>query len=1116
MSWDINRVQEEMGKADQHQIMSAHIWKRRGCVAARIVLCFLFLNSFIPASAVSAQAQSPQLSFTHLPSKHYSPRNSDLKYQTWSVIQDNRGITYIADEDGIKVFNGKNWSRILTKSGSTVRSLASSVDGKIYYGAQGEFGEIITDKAGSQFANSLTPLFSEYKRSFSDVWATHVIGDDVFYQSRGTIFVWNGTEIRTLNSEGFDPSIPKTGFHTSFVVSGVLYVREHGTGLKRIENYELVLVNGGEALANTRVYMMYQLEAGFILVGTQEQGLLRFGPRGFERIVSELDQFQKSHNRDGSLLRLYTASRISDDFFAIGTLGAGIVIVDQNGAIRSSIDSRDGLPDDWINNVFVAGDRTLWLALDNSGAALIDLLAPVVRYREESGVLGRINHISRLKDVLTISTGAGLFSLVNEKALITSAKESSTFDVLEGIGLPWMVYELEDENVAATGEGVKLFQSDFETSSLVSCSNDPALTVIRSQHLQKDLVGTKTGLMEINRSDTNCWLTTVGGVSAEIWSILEDGKDKIWLGTRHEGVVLLEIDSFIPGKTSRKSYSITDGLPQSSVTVSAVDDRPIFYSEFGPYRFIEEEDRFELDEELWPFEDGRSDSLFTMTEDHHGNVWMVFPDSVVKATPNSDGSYRFTAPEALKFRKTSTSSILVEDDDVVWFNDGDELIRYDPKLDLPAEFSYNALVSSVSVNGQPDAIHNGSFRGPNGGAVLDQPNWAIPTLNYDQKDLSFRVAATTYTAPDDIRFQIWLEGKDESWSKWSVQYEYYITGLHEGSYTFRVRARNTAGRLSREAGYSFVILPPWYRTWWAYFLYVTLGSLVVYSVQKYFLMWRAHKLAAEQAEELLREREVNKVLQEANERLTKANRLKDEFLATTSHELRTPLTAILGFTSVLREEIPDGAEYLEFLDIIEDSGSRLMETLNSLLDLAKLRANMMEINLEPCDLYYQCINGISDLEATAERKGLKLHVERPSETLFVDLDVLGFLRILQNLIGNAIKFTETGFVKVVLEADGDFVHMKICDSGIGIDEEFLPRLFDEFMQESDGPSRSYEGFGLGLAITVRLVRLMHGDLSVESKKGEGSQFTVTFPRAEPITGASISVKGFGNVDEQSW
>ena len=224
-----------MEKADQYHVMSAQTWKHHRCVIAKSILYISILFSVILVNAVSGQDQHPILSFTHLPTEHYSPRNSDLKFQTWSVIQDGRGITYVADEDGIKVFNGTNWSRILTPSGSTVRSLAASVNGKIYYGAQGEFGEIITTETGSQVANSLAASASADGQSFSDVWATHVIGDDVYYQSRGIIFVWNGKEIRRLRSEGYDPSVPKTGFHTSYVVSGELYVREHGVGLKKLE-----------------------------------------------------------------------------------------------------------------------------------------------------------------------------------------------------------------------------------------------------------------------------------------------------------------------------------------------------------------------------------------------------------------------------------------------------------------------------------------------------------------------------------------------------------------------------------------------------------------------------------------------------------------------------------------------------------------------------------------------------------------------------------------------------------------------------------------------------------------------------------------------------------------
>lgn len=1098
--WGIEFISDDMSEKRRHgRTIEQHLYWYT--LSIRVLSLIIVMCT---SSDLMAQPKEYEPSFSHIPALHFSPRNSNLKPTTWSVIQDRRGVIYVADEDGIKYFTGRAWLSIETSSGTTVRSLAASADGTLYYGAQGEFGKIEADSTGKLFAIDLSTYLYQFKISFGNVWATHVIGSTVVFQTTESIFIWDGHQIRTYNSE--------SGFHTSHVVSGELYAREEGVGLMRLADGRFQLVNGGELLADTRIYMMYALDNDAILIGTQEKGLLRLDQDGFHSIRSELDRFQQYHSDDQFTLRLYAASRISDGLFAIATLGAGVVIIDKSGNIKATINKSVGLPDDWINHIFVADDRSLWIALNNDGVAYIDLFAPLVRLTGGSGVAGNINHIDRRDGVLHVSTGAGLYLQNRTPILITTSESTSSLTLEDRIGIYWTVFDLGSEFAVATGQGLRIIRPDSGGSTVINCSLDQTLSIFRSSYTNILIVGTKTGIGRVERSGDECSVEPITGVDEETWSIQEIGKNKFWLGTRMEGAILIETNDNASTTIQKKTYDETHGLPSPFITVEKVRGAPIFYSEYGPYRFVEAEDRFELFEELWPFEDGKTDSLFVMTEDHRGNVWMVFPDSIVKAIPNPDGTYAFHVPEALKFKKTSTSSILVEEDDVVWFNDGSELIRYDPKLDLPAEFTYNALINRVSVNGHLDAIHNGSFRGPSGGAVLDQPTWAIPTLGFDEKDLKFKISATTFSSPDDVRYQIWLQGRDEGWSPWTDEAEYYINGVNEGSYTFRVRARNAAGRISREASYSFVILPPWYRAWWAYIIYVMLGALFVYSGRKYYVMMRAHKLAAAQAEELAREREVNKVLQEANERLTKANRLKDEFLATTSHELRTPLTAILGFTSVLREEIPEDADYREFLDIIEDSGSRLMETLNSLLDLAKLRSGMMEINLETCDIYYQCCNGISGMQAAAERKKLEIFIERPKETIFVDLDVLGFLRILQNLVGNAIKFTESGHVKIVLDIDDDLVHMKICDTGIGIDEEFLPRLFDEFMQESDGPSRSYEGFGLGLAITARLVRLMHGSISVESKKGEGSQFIVTLPRAESIKGEPISVRGFGGVD----
>jgi signal transduction histidine kinase len=259
-----------------------------------------------------------------------------------------------------------------------------------------------------------------------------------------------------------------------------------------------------------------------------------------------------------------------------------------------------------------------------------------------------------------------------------------------------------------------------------------------------------------------------------------------------------------------------------------------------------------------------------------------------------------------------------------------------------------------------------------------------------------------------------------------------------------------------------------------------------------------NKRAQEQARELARERHINERLQqangrlqEANESLTQVNQLKDEFLANTSHELRTPLTAILGFSSILREELP--GEYDELIDPIESNGHRLLLTVNSLLDIAKLRSGMMEVYRKYVDVGEQAAEIVRLLKPLAQQKKLRFQLKLPPYPVSAHLDPRYLERILYNIVGNAIKFTESGEVRVEVAQKEDTVVLRVIDTGIGIDEEFLPHIFEEFKQESTGLARSYEGSGLGLAITSRLATLMDGQIRVESEKGKGSTFTVIFP-----------------------
>ena len=238
---------------------------------------------------------------------------------------------------------------------------------------------------------------------------------------------------------------------------------------------------------------------------------------------------------------------------------------------------------------------------------------------------------------------------------------------------------------------------------------------------------------------------------------------------------------------------------------------------------------------------------------------------------------------------------------------------------------------------------------------------------------------------------------------------------------------------------------------------------------------------------------------QAKERAEEMLRLKTSFLNNMSHEIRTPLTSILGYAEILAEEVDRSQQ--EFAHTITKSAKRLQKTLNSVLDLARLESG--EATLEPTelDVAKEVEDAVSLLSPLADQKNLFLKTESKTRDVFARLDSTCLNRIVNNLVSNAIKFTEDGSVTVIVDADSKHVYVRVKDTGIGISETFLNHLFDEFRQESTGLSRSHEGSGLGLAITKRLVDLMQGTIEVDSKKGVGSVFTVTFPRMLKSNGA---------------
>jgi protein-histidine pros-kinase len=234
-------------------------------------------------------------------------------------------------------------------------------------------------------------------------------------------------------------------------------------------------------------------------------------------------------------------------------------------------------------------------------------------------------------------------------------------------------------------------------------------------------------------------------------------------------------------------------------------------------------------------------------------------------------------------------------------------------------------------------------------------------------------------------------------------------------------------------------------------------------------------------------------------RLHHASRMKSEFLANMSHELRTPLNGIIGFSELLVDGKVGAlnSKQKDFLTDILHSGQHLLQLINDVLDLSKVEAGMMTLHVEPVDVAKAIGEICAVMSPMTTKKGIRVAVEMVPASVLVLLDAQKFKQVFYNLLSNAVKFTDDGgsvTIEVNLDAEGT-LHLRVCDTGIGINEADLEKLFLEFVQLDAGSTRRYEGTGLGLALTRKLVEFQGGTIGVSSQPGQGSVFSVTLPQS---------------------
>ena len=350
------------------------------------------------------------------------------------------------------------------------------------------------------------------------------------------------------------------------------------------------------------------------------------------------------------------------------------------------------------------------------------------------------------------------------------------------------------------------------------------------------------------------------------------------------------------------------------------------------------------------------------------------------------------------------------------------------------------------------------------------------TVPYEENVLSFEFAGLHFTQSENLNYKYILENFDKDTLETSSKERVATyTNLPPDTYTFKVWATNADGSRTAEENslnIRLTVIPPWYRSWLAYCLYVLAIGALLYGIRHYELRRQRVKVEALQLKSL--------------------DNFKSRFYTNITHEFRTPLTAILGEAEWLRTRV--GVFATKNINRIRRNGHQLLNLVNQILDLARLESGSLPLRNIQADIILFTRYLVDSLGSLAESKGIDLSFSTEPEVYFMDFDPSKLRHIVVNLLSNAIKFTPVkGKVQVKVEASEETLKITVSDSGKGIPKDELPKIFDRYYQVGKSEVRTGEGAGIGLALTQELVKLMNGKISVMSEEGKGATFTVLLP-----------------------
>ncbi|MFC2086101.1 triple tyrosine motif-containing protein [Bacteroidota bacterium] len=768
-----------------------------------------------------------------LPIRNFSPIEFNGLPQSFSFAQDKRGIIYVGNTDGLLEYDGINWRKSKLPNEEYIRSLWVSKSGILYVGGFNEMGYMLPDETGLLKYNSLLNLVPEELREFENVWNILETSDGIFFHTKPNIFLYKDDTIRILSS-------PKEKFNTSFEVNGEFIVYDKNNGLYRFVENNLQHVEGSENLID--VYSILKLNNQELLIATRSEGLKRI-PAHISDIRNKIKPFQSEINNFLIENSVYNGIAINDSLFSFGTLSGGLVVINKTGKLKRIINNNSGLVDETIQYQFLDGHNHLWIATNN-GFSRVEINTPITSYNDKNGIVGSVRSLAKLKYSTYAATSVGVFYQENYSPQEFLTNRTLSEKYFKNVGIKEVCWEIQSlkigkEEFLVVNSNDSVYQINTNNTFYKIYSEKTPYSLYQSRKVPERLyIGLVRGLVSCIYKNGK-WKVEkyFDKIESTIDKIAEDSEGNLWLSAGRDGLILVNIKY---NNTRIESYNIEiftkeQGLGSSPYKPELVADTVVFGTGSGLLQYNPGTKTIQPQTVLGQNFAVGERYIHRMKEDLKGNIWFatwmqdVDRDEVGFAKRINGGYfYESTALTSIS-KKGIIHAIYHDNNNISWLGGPEGLYKFNGNIFKNYKKEYHAFIRRIIIE-KDSVLFHGSYFDENGIPSLVQSESLKKVLAYKYNSVTFEFAAINTNTEFPLEFSFFLQGNDKEWSEWSDKTYKDYTNLAEGEYAFQVKARDIHSLESTAATFEFSVLPPWYRTFWAYAGYVILLALFVYVV----------------------------------------------------------------------------------------------------------------------------------------------------------------------------------------------------------------------------------------------------------------------------------------------